>query len=103
MVTDPFRLMRAGAAFWAMLAEAQIVVALRMMGAAGLVAGGSASETRRMVAEKGPAFARSAQAATMAALAGKPPADVMLAAVRPLRRRTRANMRRLSGKAIRGR
>jgi hypothetical protein len=75
--------------------ETQSVIALRLMGMSGMWSVRS-DETARMVSEKGPAFARSAAAAMQAAASGKRPDQVMEAAVRSLRSRTRANMRRLS-------
>jgi hypothetical protein len=77
-----------------MLAEAQAVIAMRMMGLAGLWAV-HPTESFRMVAEKPAAYARAAEAAGRAALAGKAPHEIAGAALRPVRRKTRANSRRL--------
>ncbi|SHI87899.1 hypothetical protein [Wenxinia saemankumensis] len=76
-------------------AEAQTVIALRLWGMAADWHGG-AGERERMIAEKAPVFARAAGAAMTAALALQPPPLVALAALRPIRARTRANLRRLS-------
>jgi hypothetical protein len=79
---------------WRMLAEAQTVVALRMMGMAGLWTL-SEGETTRMITEKQQAFAQSAFDGTMAAMRGQSPERVLAAVVRPLGRKTSANARRL--------
>lgn len=78
-----------------MLAEAQTVIAFRMLGMAGLwsVTG---SENRRMMEEKLPAFTESFVAATLAGSRGGSPAQVMDASIKPLRKRTRQNSRRLA-------
>jgi hypothetical protein len=78
-----------------MLAEAQMVIGLRMMGMAGLwrVA---PSENTRMVTEKAAALQDAAAAATRAALRGAGPAAIADAALKPIRRRTRANAARLA-------
>lgn len=77
-----------------MLAEAQAVIAMRMMGLAGFWAV-HPSESLRMIAEKPAAYARAAEAAGRAAFAGKAPHEIAGAALRPVRRKTRANSRRL--------
>ena len=85
---------------WAVLAEAQAVVAMRLMGMAGAWPV-SASENRRMMMEKGPAMLAAGLAAQRAVLALAPPDRVAMAALEPVRRRTRANARRLAGRAAR--
>jgi hypothetical protein len=78
-----------------MLAEAQTVIAFRLMG----MAGGwpvTSSESRRMVLEKGPAFVRAGGAAMQAAMKGRRPDQVLGAALSPIGRKTRSNARRLS-------
>jgi hypothetical protein len=94
-MADPFAPWRAGFAFWTMMAEAQTVMAVRTLGLWGVLPA-SPGENRRMVAEKGPAFARAAVAAGLAAAAGKPPLAVAEAALAPIGRKTRANARRLT-------
>lgn len=89
-------------AYWAlgvrtaqMLAEAQTVVAFRMLG----MAGGwpvSPAENTRMVVEKGPAFIRAYGDAAVAAMKGKRPDEIAEAALRPIGRKTRSNAKRLS-------
>jgi len=79
----------------AMMAEAQMVVAMRILGMAGFWAV-TPNETHRMFAEKQSAFATSMKAATRALAAGKRPDEVMSDALRPIRRRTRSNLSRLA-------
>lgn len=78
-----------------MALEAQTVVALRLLGMAGLWAVPHADDMR-MVLEKPDAFVRSATAASQAMLSGKRPDQIATAAIKPLRRKTRANARRLT-------
>jgi hypothetical protein len=83
-----------------MVAEAQTVIAYRVMGMAGVwpVAAG---EDQRMVAEKWPAFLKSSSAATQAMMQGKRPVQVMAEALKPIGRKTRANSKRLSNRRAR--
>ena len=76
-----------------MLAEAQVVIALRLWGMAGGWPMGW-QEHVRMVTEKAAAAGESG--AAMMRAAGKGPGAVALAGVKPVRRRTRANVKRLS-------
>ena len=94
MKSSPMAIWKSGFDAWQMLAEAQTVVALRMMGIAGLwtLAEG---ETTRMITEKQQAFAQSAIDGTMAAMRGQPPERILSALVRPLGRETSANAQRL--------
>ncbi|MGI1661219.1 antifreeze protein [Palleronia sp. KMU-117] len=78
-----------------MLTEAQAVIAMRLMGLAGVWTV-TPSETLRMVTEKPVAYARAAEAAGRAAFAGKAPHLIAGAALKPVRRKTRANSRRLA-------
>ncbi|WP_394151906.1 antifreeze protein [Loktanella salsilacus] len=77
-----------------MLAEAQSVIAMRMMGWGGLWSVAT-SENDRMVSEKTEAIMMSMQGAALAAMSGKRPDEIMNAAVKPLRQKTRANAKRL--------
>lgn len=77
-----------------MLAEAHSVIAMRVMGWGGMWSV-SGSENNRMVSEKTEAMSRSVQRATQAALSGKRPDEIVNAAVKPLRQKTRANVKRL--------
>lgn len=92
---DPFKPWRSAFAVWRVMAEAQVVMSLRVLGMMGVLPA-SPRENRTMAAEKGPAFARVAVAAGAAALAGKGPDGIAEAAVRPVRRRTSANVKRLT-------
>ncbi len=78
-----------------MLAEAQMVIGMRMLGMIG-VWRVTPSENARMSSEKVSALGQSAVAASQAALAGKPPALIAEAALKPIRRRTAANVKRLA-------
>lgn len=90
-----FQMMRVSNQYGLMALEAQKVIAMRMMGMAGAW-NTAPAETGRMVAEKTDAMIE-ASAATMRAMArGAGPAAVAMAALRPVRARTRANAARLS-------
>lgn len=78
-----------------MLAEAQLVVGMRVLGMLGLWRV-LPSETALMSSEKVSALGEAALAASTALLAGKPAALIAEAALKPIRRRTSANARRLS-------
>ena len=94
MKSSPMAIWQSGFDAWRMLAEAQTVVALRMMGMAGVWTL-SEGETTRMFTEKQQAFTQSALDLTAAAMRGNSPEQILAAAVRPLGRKTRANARRL--------
>lgn len=81
-----------------MLAEAQLVIGLRL---AGLAGGWSlpAGEVPRMIGEKLEASTASARAVINSGLAGDSLPEMAMAGLKPLRRRTRANARRLRRKA----
>lgn len=78
----------------AMLAETQRVMAMRMLGWAGLWSV-SPTETRRMIDEKAPAYAAATAAALRAMAAGGRPDQIATAALRPIRATTRSNAARL--------
>ena len=78
-----------------MMAEAQAVIAMRVMGWNGLWSV-TKSENGRMVSEKAEALTRATIDATTAAMTGQRPDQVLSAAVKPLRQATRANAKRLS-------
>ncbi len=90
----PFDIWKGSLELTALLVETQFVMAYRTMGMIGVwtVAPG---ESQRMVSEKAPAFASAAVAASRAALLGQRPDQIVGAWIRPLRRKTRANARRL--------
>jgi len=75
--------------------EANMVMGMRLMGMAGLWAMPS-SEIARMIDEKQKAFGDSAMAATRSALAGGSPEAVARAALGPIGRETKANVKRLT-------
>jgi hypothetical protein len=92
---DPFAFLRLGMQTGMMMAEAQAVIAMRLMGMAGAW-NVTDRENTRMVSEKVSAFSDAAMKMGFAAMGGKRPDQIMTAAVRPLRSKTRGNVRRLS-------
>lgn len=78
-----------------MLIEAQQVIAMRLLGLAGLWRV-SPGENARMLLEKLDAGTEAGLAATRALARGAPPVAVAGAALKPVARRTAANSRRLS-------
>ena len=81
------------------MADAQVVIGLRVAGMAGFWPMGQA-ETDRMVSEKLAASVEAIGAAMRSAMAGGTAADVAMAAMRPVRRKTKSNVRRLSRTAL---
>ena len=94
---SPFDLWKGNLELTSLLVETQFVMAYRTMGLLGLWAA-APGESRRMIDEKGPAFAEAALAASRAAMLGRRPDEIMGAWVRPLRRKTRSNARRLGSR-----
>ena len=80
---------------WMLGAETQTVMGYRLMGMAGLW-NTAPSENNRMVSEKPEAMMRSARAAADAMAKGQAPHQIVAAAAKPLRAKTRANVARLS-------
>ena len=80
-----------------MLAEAQLVIGMRMMGMQGLWRV-TPSENARMSSEKIAAAGQSAIAASTAIMTGKPPAFIAEAALKPIARRTKQNVKRLAAR-----
>jgi hypothetical protein len=78
-----------------MLAEAQIVITLRMMGMAGVIPA-SPGENARMVTEKVATAQAAGAAMAKAAMGGASAPAVAAAGLKHVGRRTRANVRRLS-------
>jgi hypothetical protein len=78
-----------------MLAEANMVIFMRVCGLAGFW-NVTASEKTRMVREKTHAAQASARAAGRAIAAGESPAAIAQAALKPVRRRTKSNALRLA-------
>lgn len=78
-----------------MLAEANMVIAMRLWGMAG-VWRVAPSENTRMVQEKTDAIQAASLAAGQAMMAGKSPHATALAALKPVRARTKSNVNRLA-------
>ncbi len=91
----PAEIMRLSTKTGMMLVEAQMVIGMRMMGMMGLWRA-SPSENVRMSAEKLSAASEAAMASSRAMLTGKSPALIAEAALKPIRRRTSANVKRLA-------
>lgn len=81
-----------------MVWESQMVIALRTAGMMGVLRQ-DAEEPQRMVIEKANAATEAMHAALRAAGRGERADKVMAAALRPYRRRTKANVKRLSRKS----
>jgi hypothetical protein len=92
---NAFDLMRLSVDTTRMLAEAQVVIALRLMGMAGVIPT-SPGENARMVSEKVAAVQAAGVAMARAAMGGASATDVAAAGLKHVGRRTRANVRRLS-------
>lgn len=94
MLMPPKELVRLSIQTSLMLAEAQMVIAMRMMGMMGLWRV-MPSENTRMSSEKVTALGEAAMAASRAVMAGKLPVRVVEAALKPIRSKTSANVKRL--------
>jgi hypothetical protein len=92
---SPFALWQTSATFWRLAAEAQTVIALRTLGMAGLWNTGKA-ENERMVSEKTEAFTQSAVASGRAMARGASPNQIARAGMKPLARKTKSNVARLT-------
>jgi hypothetical protein len=90
-----FDIWRTSMTFWTLAAEAQTVIAMRMLGLAGLWNTG-ASENKLMVSEKKHAFSRSARASAAAMFRGARPDQVAMAGMKPLQTKTKSNVSRLT-------
>lgn len=77
------------------LAEANAVIAMRLWGTAGFWAV-TPSENNRMVSEKAGALTRAMWNANTTALRGGGLDQIVAAALKPIRQKTRANARRLA-------
>jgi hypothetical protein len=95
---DPFGLLAPMLEASKMMAEAQVVIGLRVAGMAGLWPMAE-TEANRMVEEKLHAGMDAAQAMLRAGMAGQSPSAVAMAAMKPLRHKTKANARRLQRQA----
>jgi hypothetical protein len=90
----PFDFYRPTLMMGQMMFESQIVISLRLMGMAGMLPAAQ-GENARMVSEKTSALQEAGLAASRAFLTGAAMPAIALAAITPVRRRTRANVRRL--------
>ena len=90
----PVAVFRTGMDMLTMVTEAQQVIAMRMLGMAGLWSVTS-SESSRMVSEKLPALNAAGQAAMTAAAFGRRPDQIAAAWLAPVKKRTGANHKRL--------
>ena len=81
------------------LAEAQGVIAMRLMGLAGFWSVPK-TENKRMLNEKVFAFVKGTTDASFAAAAGKSPDIVAALAIKPIRQATRANHKRLTKRGL---
>ncbi|WP_341213438.1 antifreeze protein [uncultured Limimaricola sp.] len=94
-IATPAELVRTSVTFWTLMAETQAVMTYRIMGMAGLWAV-TGTENKRMVNEKGPAFAEAMMAGSRAMISGQRPDQIAMATMTPLQRRTGRNNRRLA-------
>ncbi len=97
MFLTPFRAAELTLETGVMIAEAQAVIAMRLWGMAGLW-NTAPEESLRMVQEKAEAALQSTLAAGRAVMNGNDSTAVALAALKPVRHHTRANMKRLSAR-----
>lgn len=81
------------------MAESQAVIGMRLLGMAGIWSV-TPSENARMVSEKVHALTKAASDSSMTLLRGGSPDAVAAAAIRPVRRATRANARRLTKRGL---
>jgi hypothetical protein len=79
--------------------EAQMIIAMRVGGMAGFW-NVTKAENNRMGTEKLAAVQASAFAAAAAIMLGANPAGIALAAIKPVRRKTTANVRRLGKRGL---
>ena len=82
-----------------MIAEANMVIAMRLMGMGGMWRV-TPAENSRMIKEKSDAAVASAAAMARAMMAGQNPAKVALAGIKPARDKTRANAIRLAKRGL---
>ncbi len=92
---DPFALMKLQTEAMMMAWEASTVIWMRSLGMMGLWSV-PPSENARMISEKHSAFAEAASAAFWGPVTGKSHSATAAATLRPLRRKTKSNQRRLA-------
>ena len=78
-----------------LMAESHVVIAMRLWGMAGVWPTAD-DENARMLNEKSDAFTAAGHAATQAIADGKGAGEIALAALKPLRSKTKSNVARLS-------
>lgn len=83
-----------------LMAEAQAVIAMRMMGMMG-VWSVTPTEDGRMISEKVYAMTKASTDAARVAMTGGTADQIAAAAIKPIRRKTRANARRLGKRGLR--
>lgn len=94
-VTAPFALWQQwGQMVW----ESHMIIAMRTAGMMGVIKQ-DADEPQRMVMEKADAATEAMEAAMRAAARGARADQIMAAALRPYRRRTKANAKRLASRS----
>ena len=92
---DPLEMWSTSLEMGMMALEAQAVIAMRLMGMAG-VWSVTKAETSRMVTEKSAALSKSMMKAGTATMRGASPEKIVAEAIKPYRQKTRANSRRLA-------
>ncbi len=95
-VHSPFDFMRPAFLMGQMMLEAQVVIMIRLLGMAGALPA-APGEKSRMFTEKAEALHEAGIAMTRAVVSGAGAPAVAAAGMRPIRRRTKANVRRLTG------
>ena len=94
-IPSPLQLMELSIRTSIMLTEAQMIIGMRMMGMMGLWRV-LPSENARMSSEKVAVMGQVALASSQALMSGKPPTLVAAAALKPIRRKTASNVKRLA-------
>lgn len=92
---DQMKMMRASVSMGLVAIEAQMIVAMRLWGMMGLW-NTPPSENMRMITEKAGAAMAAQSGIARAILSGEGVGAATLAAVEPVRRRTRSNVKRLT-------
>ena len=96
---DPIRFWGNAVQLGMMVAEANAVIAMRTMGMAGIWSV-TPQENRRMLTEKVTALTKAGSDAAVAAASGAGPDVVIAAAIKPVRRATSANAKRLGKRGL---
>ena len=99
-IVTPMDLALAGMRTWRMQTQSAAVMGMRMAGMAGAWAM-PPSEYTRMVTEKQAAFAEAGRKMALAMMTGAAPLAIYSAGLAPVGRKTSANSRRLTRRALR--